>query len=47
MQVGEETTLTVPGSPAQYQQERSLRGIVRAEGPTCVLSVMDLQVGLC
>ena len=42
--VGEMRVVTVPGSTFGGDRERRLQVLVRAEGPTCVLSVTDLVV---
>jgi hypothetical protein len=44
MQVGTSQVVTVPGSSHYHVRERSLQVVTRAEGPTCVLTVADLQV---
>lgn len=36
--------VTSPGNPQYHVRDRSLQVVVRAEGPTCVLTVADLQV---
>lgn len=44
MQVGEMRVMTLPGTTFGGDRERRLQVLVRAEGPTCVLSVTDLVV---
>jgi len=43
-QVGETRVVNLPGSTFGGDKERRLQVLVRAEGPTCVLSVTDLVV---
>lgn len=43
-QVGESAALVIPGRPMKFQKEKVLRAFVKAEGPTCVLSIVDLEV---
>jgi hypothetical protein len=45
-QVGETRVVNLPGSTFGGDKERRLQVLVRAEGPTCVLSVTDLVVRL-
>eukprot|EP00884_Botryococcus_braunii_P001070 jgi/Botrbrau1/10964/Bobra.0383s0018.1 len=42
--VGEASTLVIPGRPSKFQKEKVLRAFVKAEGPTCVLLIVDLEV---
>lgn len=39
--------VTAPGSGQYHVRERSLQVVIKAEGPTCVLTVADLQVLHC
>jgi hypothetical protein len=43
-QVGEASTLVIPGRPSKFQKEKVLRAFVKAEGPTCVLLIVDAEV---
>ena len=48
IQVGTHALLTLPPNPQRGEGERKLQLLVRAEGPTRVLSVVDIRVSaLC
>ena len=47
VQVGFRRVIELPGDYSYQWRARQLAVMITAEGPTCVLTIADMQVGKC